>query len=59
MINVNYSMSLEKLPENLGGLLDLRELVLSYTAVTRLPSSLAKLTQLTVLKMAGCESLLV
>eukprot|EP00960_Hanusia_phi_P030842 748886-Hanusia_phi.AAC.2 len=55
-----HTNSLEKLPDEIGKLVDLRGLSLHENKLTALPSSLANLERLTLLTLAGtavCSSL--
>ncbi|KAM4070558.1 hypothetical protein ACB094_12G174000 [Castanea mollissima] len=56
-LDLNGCKCLKSLPKNLGNIKGLKELNVSETAITELPSSLVFLKNLKVLSLCGCEGL--
>ena len=56
-LDLNGCSKINELPENLGNIKNLKELDVSETAITELPSSFVLLKNLKVLSLRGCEGL--
>ena len=56
-LDLSRCSKLDNLPENLGSVVGLKELKLSGTSIKELPSSIERLTSLTLLTLRDCKNL--